>query len=469
MKNSKFIIIHILLYISISSIYSQNIKQKYSANPNHRDLAIKAFQLAVDNEYSDSNISNQEIQNRIEAGAYSEDYEDIPGIIGNHFPDPWLLGPSFNFVGLHPITKIPYGKLTSTTSGWYRSFMHGYDPVQDFVWPGATETTIEWANSIYNSYTWDKAIALYNNREWEKAYQCLGHILHLLADLSVPAHVMIIDHGASLKSKNSGTIWDPDIGKLVVDEYERALNGGLELPNYPGIYFVPNLLAEFRNALDSSSVGNIPVFINWQTYLDSLARYTYNHPTVNLYYSAPDSNGMFGYLKDTLGAVVNPFKYANTPPGEIDGRWTQFELYGTFDINNLPAMSIIPKNDMKRMCKDLVPKAVEFGAGLIFHFKKIFSGTENFQDVPRFYKLEQNYPNPFNPSTTIQFQIPKTENVRIEIFNLLGQRVETLLDKSMPAGNHEIKFTANNLPCGAYFYKINAGSFHSVRKMLLIK
>jgi hypothetical protein len=85
------------------------------------------------------------------------------------------------------------------------------------------------------------------------------------------------------------------------------------------------------------------------------------------------------------------------------------------------------------------------------------------------FSLDQNYPNPFNPSTTIKFSLPAALNVRITIFNLLGQEIQTLVNETKEAGIHEINFTAQNLNSGVYLYKIEAGSFIQIRKMTLIK
>ena len=85
------------------------------------------------------------------------------------------------------------------------------------------------------------------------------------------------------------------------------------------------------------------------------------------------------------------------------------------------------------------------------------------------YFLQQNYPNPFNPFTTIKFTLPKSEPVNIEVYSTLGQRIETLIDKRMPAGYHQVEFNAQNLSSGIYFYKIETGQFHDVKKMILIK
>jgi type IX secretion system substrate protein len=88
---------------------------------------------------------------------------------------------------------------------------------------------------------------------------------------------------------------------------------------------------------------------------------------------------------------------------------------------------------------------------------------------PKVFALKQNYPNPFNPSTKIKYTLPKSEKVKIEIFNLLGQKIKTLIYKKMPAGNHEIEFTAKNLPSGVYLYRIQSGEFQEVKKMVLLK
>lgn len=90
------------------------------------------------------------------------------------------------------------------------------------------------------------------------------------------------------------------------------------------------------------------------------------------------------------------------------------------------------------------------------------------------FSLWQNYPNPFNPSTKIKFDIPsnvksKTSNVRIVVYNFLGESVATLVDKQMQPGSYEVDFDGNNLSSGTYFYRIEAGDFSDSKKMLLIK
>ena len=95
--------------------------------------------------------------------------------------------------------------------------------------------------------------------------------------------------------------------------------------------------------------------------------------------------------------------------------------------------------------------------------------NETGSGSPVSYKLSQNYPNPFNPTTTIEFSLPKSQNVTLKVYNLLGQEVATLINSNMTAGNHSINFNASNLSSGLYIYKISAGSFTSARKMMLLK
>lgn len=85
------------------------------------------------------------------------------------------------------------------------------------------------------------------------------------------------------------------------------------------------------------------------------------------------------------------------------------------------------------------------------------------------FSLYQNYPNPFNPSTKISFSIPSAEFVNLKLFAVTGAEVVTLVNGYKPAGEYEVGFNATGLPDGVYFYKLTAGSFSSVKKLILLK
>ena len=94
--------------------------------------------------------------------------------------------------------------------------------------------------------------------------------------------------------------------------------------------------------------------------------------------------------------------------------------------------------------------------------------------MPQAFALEANYPNPFNPSTTIGYQLPMATEVRLEIYNLMGQPVRTLVQTVEPAGYHQVEWNGldnEGMPAaaGLYLYRIQAGEFAQARKLLLVK
>ncbi len=89
--------------------------------------------------------------------------------------------------------------------------------------------------------------------------------------------------------------------------------------------------------------------------------------------------------------------------------------------------------------------------------------------VPTSYELKQNFPNPFNPSTTISFNIPEPGFARLQIVNILGQVVETLVDEQVQPGQYEVVFDAHALPSGMYYYRLSTEQFIQTRQMTLLK
>ncbi len=91
-------------------------------------------------------------------------------------------------------------------------------------------------------------------------------------------------------------------------------------------------------------------------------------------------------------------------------------------------------------------------------------------NIPDSYELSQNYPNPFNPGTTIEFGLPKSGHVTLQVFNTLGREIATLIDGQMGAGSHSIQWiAASDVSDGIYFYKLTTDEFSQVRKMVLTK
>lgn len=93
----------------------------------------------------------------------------------------------------------------------------------------------------------------------------------------------------------------------------------------------------------------------------------------------------------------------------------------------------------------------------------------NNQKVVKDFSLQQNYPNPFNPTTNISFALPQREFVTLDVYNMLGQKVASLINNTLEAGLNTVTFDARELTSGVYVYKINAGHYSQSMKMILIK
>lgn len=126
--------------------------------------------------------------------------------------------------------------------------------------------------------------------------------------------------------------------------------------------------------------------------------------------------------------------------------------------------------------QDLAVATYYSNVSILFNLTKSPSGVQEIEtpELPSKFTLSQNYPNPFNPETKIQFSVPRASMVKIEIFNLLGQRVRLLVDQYYPAGNYATSWNGTDnqgglVATGVYFYRFTAGDIVETRKMVLLK
>ena len=119
---------------------------------------------------------------------------------------------------------------------------------------------------------------------------------------------------------------------------------------------------------------------------------------------------------------------------------------------------------------------IDLDEDIVIYFANIRIGdgsnitsTKPGADIPSEFRLVQNYPNPFNPATIIVFQIPEYSPVSLEVFDVTGRRVITLIDENLEAGYHEVTFDGSRLASGAYLYRMQAGDFVQTKKLMLIK
>ncbi|HWR84024.1 MAG TPA: T9SS type A sorting domain-containing protein [Candidatus Deferrimicrobium sp.] len=94
---------------------------------------------------------------------------------------------------------------------------------------------------------------------------------------------------------------------------------------------------------------------------------------------------------------------------------------------------------------------------------------EGEAELPHSFTLAQNHPNPFNPATIIEFSLPRAGQVHLDVFNILGQSVVSLINQTLPAGQHTVEFDGSGLTSGIYFYRLDFNGANLTRKMTLLK
>ncbi len=172
------------------------------------------------------------------------------------------------------------------------------------------------------------------------------------------------------------------------------------------------------------------------------------------------SKPIIGNTLEDANDIYNnsPYNLERIPSPNQDTIQVTLNYWGSIDINVIS--QTINGNNIK-----FIPYTDSLHANIIIPTSIGFCGDR----LPLEFKLHQNHPNPFNPTTKIRFEIPKSTKVKIEVFNLLGQKIKTLFNKQMVAGSHQIKYGAYNLPSGVYLYRIEAGEYQEVKKMVLLR
>jgi hypothetical protein len=176
--------------------------------------------------------------------------------------------------------------------------------------------------------------------------------------------------------------------------------------------------------------------------------------------SSSDNNVNLNWITAT---EINNFgfsierKYSNNnfmPVGFVNGKGTSTEI-SSYYFND---RNLVPGSYLYRL------KQMDFDG------KVSYSKEVNIDIMaPAVFALEQNYPNPFNPATSIKYSIPLDGIVSLVVFNILGEKVFTLVNQNMKAGKYEVKFDASHYASGIYFYRLDAGEYSSIKKMILMK
>jgi hypothetical protein len=284
-----------------------------------------------------------------------------------------------------------------------------------------------------------------------------------------------ISHSIELVSNNDGNIFWPAIGVNSIGEMQPGEGYRIfALENVSLVY--PNT-SQNSIALSTSQVGDLQK-------LSSITSERYKSNRINTGINAilfvesdsfidGDEIAIWSESNNLLGSgIANGGKVAITV-------WGKNEIIPDQEFGALPNeklrltfWSAADEREYELIVDRLsiVGKGIQDNTDLRFHANTINLLQVSIEDeIPMRYSLVQNFPNPFNPSTTIRYNIPREEKVKLEVYNLLGQKVETLVDDVHQAGSYEIIFKADHLASGVYFYRLSAGNFSEVMRMILLR
>jgi photosystem II stability/assembly factor-like uncharacterized protein len=186
------------------------------------------------------------------------------------------------------------------------------------------------------------------------------------------------------------------------------------------------------------------------------------------------SNGGINWTRKSSGGAtdLNSIFFADTLNGWAVGN-NGMIIYSRTGGEYWSQQTRLTNNDLTSAYFVNEKKGWAVGRGSTILYTEIGGTTgikqNSSKELPKEYFLFQNYPNPFNPSTNIEFQIPRNGNVSLELFDILGRKVMTLVDEEKVAGRYNVSFNASNLSSGVYFYTLRTNNFIQTKKMILIR
>ena len=192
-------------------------------------------------------------------------------------------------------------------------------------------------------------------------------------------------------------------------------------------------------------------------------------------YASDWSAGPYFRMIQPSGADISIWVITIDPNGNANPQTSGLAVL-SWDVGSIPAQGLLSlvSSDDEILVEDMrVIESLEISGSEVVHYEIVFNttlgvGSPN-NSMPADYILYQNTPNPFNPVTQIKYYLLDSGNVKVTVFNIMGEEVAVLADGVQNPGFHVVNFDAANLTSGVYFYRIEAGDFTDLKKMILIK
>jgi len=424
------------------------------------------------------------------AGDVNNDgYDDI--IVGN----PWFsldtadnIGRALIYYGGDPMDSIPDVTLMGKTK--YSHLGQSVSTAGDVNNDGYDDVIVGTGANSFNN-TPGFAYIFYGNSSMDS-----------IADVTVTVNPPSDYFGCSVS--NAGDINNDEYSDVIVGDYLFDSYRGRAFIYYGGEYMDSvadiTITGESENNYLGFSVSNAGD-VNNDGYDDFIVG-AYNYPFNGKAYIYSDPNA-------PLPVELTTFTYSIFDDCKVKLNWsTTIEVnnYG-FELERQMQESNKKTKEQKQNWKKIVfieghgnsnsPKFYEFVDNTVtygkykYRLKQIdLDGKYEYSKIieadlglPGKFELSQNYPNPFNPTTTIQYNIPRSKStntgilgnsasygvVTLKIYNIIGEEVATLVNQKQNPGSYQVKFDATNLPSGVYFYRIIANNFTSTKKMILLR
>jgi len=275
-----------------------------------------------------------------------------------------------------------------------------------------------------------------------------ANAIYVNSDSSLIDSIALYDDGLHGDSLANDGIWG---GFIIPISQEEIFKIGISSLDFEtGEYFFTGDLTRFTTAgpivIDSLSITYQPV------------------PKLYLVKPFPKNQGQFFTVEDvqigmssndsSITHISGPVSIASIAPGAIVAPTGNFSVRVDSNFSGVFRLNFEIKSEGWLFWKDSI---------------SVVTSVEDGWTLPISYKLFQNYPNPFNPITKIRYQIPELSFVTLKVFDVLGCEITTLVNEEKSAGNYEIDFNASTLSSGVYFYKLHAGDFAEIKKMILLK
>jgi subtilisin-like proprotein convertase family protein len=251
---------------------------------------------------------------------------------------------------------------------------------------------------------------------------------------------------------------------------------GYQFISAPNKIIKANVLGGIRDTINvpnDLNIGNIKIIFNatYPRFSDLTARLTPPFGTAGYIFKNPGLGTSFENaanpqieLEQDAFLSMNNFQVVGN--GNISGEYQPDTLnLNNYINNNARGTWILTLVDTKT---DLTGILLDWG---LIITPSTGTDVKNTLSQPTGYKLAQNYPNPFNPSTRISYSIPTGSIVKLSVFDILGREIAVLVNEFKSTGNYEVEFSTSgkSFPSGVYFYKLEAGNFTSVKKLVLLK